>query len=92
MILISYDIKDDKLRNQLSKYIKKFGYRVQYSVFEITHSDTMLKKIKARIEHEFEKKFSDSDSVLIIETSATCKITRFGYAKHDESDGIIIVK
>ena len=90
MILISYDIKEDKLRNRFSKYIKKFGYRVQYSVFEITHSNTMLEKIKVSIVNIFEKEFSENDSVLIIETGKTCKINRFGYAKNDEKDVIII--
>ena len=90
MILVSYDIKDDKLRTKFAKFIKKFGGRVQYSVFEITHSDTMLDKIRHAITNEFETKFTKEDSILIIETSKTCKITRFGYAKDDESDVVIV--
>ena len=31
--LISYDITDDNLRNQISKYLEEFAYRLQYSVF-----------------------------------------------------------
>jgi CRISPR-associated endoribonuclease cas2 len=90
MILISYDIKDDKLRTKFSKYIKKYGYRVQYSVFEITNSKRMLDNIMSEIKSNFEKKFSQSDSVIIIETSENCKITKFGYAKNDDDDIIII--
>jgi CRISPR-associated protein Cas2 len=90
MILISYDIKDDKLRTRFAKFIKKFGNRVQYSVFEITHSDTMLSKIKDAIENEFETKFTKEDSVFIFETSKTCKITRFGFAKDDDNDVVIV--
>ena len=55
MILISYDIKDDKLRTKFSKYIKKYGYRVQYSVFEITNSKRMLDNIMSEIKSNFEK-------------------------------------
>ena len=90
MILISYDIKDDKLRTKFSKYIKKYGYRVQYSVFEITNSKRILDNIMSEIKSNFEKKFSQSDSVIIIETSENCKITKFGYAKNDEDDIIIV--
>lgn len=90
MILISYDIKDDKLRTKFSKYIKKYGYRVQYSIFEITNSKRMLDNIMSEIKSNFEKKFSQSDSVIIIETSENCKITKFGYAKNDDDDIIII--
>ena len=91
MILISYDIKDDKLRNNFSKYIKKYGYRVQYSVFEITNSKRVLSNIMCEISDIYEKKFDQKDSIIIIETSDNCKITKWGYAKNDDSD-IIVVK
>jgi len=90
MILISYDISDDKLRSQFSKYIKKYGYMIQYSVYEITHSKTMLDKIRLSIVNKFEKSFREHDSVIIIQTSEVSKINKFGYAKHDDSDIIII--
>ena len=90
MILISYDIKNNKLRNKFSKFIKKFGYRLQYSVYEITNSKRMLANINNQIKNNFESKFDQSDSVIIIETSENCKITRYGYAKNDEDDIIII--
>lgn len=90
MILITYDISDDKLRTKFSKYLEKFGSRLQYSVFEIKNSDRILKNIMVEIKSVFEKKFTESDSVLIIETSKTCKITRFGFIKHDEDDIIIV--
>lgn len=90
MILISYDIKEDKLRTKFSKYIKKFGYRLQYSVYEINNSKHILNNIKNEIINNFESKFSQEDSVLIVETSENCNITKFGYAKNDESDIIIV--
>lgn len=90
MILISYDISDDKLRNRFSKFIKKFGVRIQYSVFEITNSKRMLNNIMCEIKNNFETEFEQTDSVIIIETSENCKITRFGYAKNEESDIIVV--
>ena len=90
MILISYDIQNDKLRTKFAKYIKKYGYRLQYSVFEITNSKNVLKNIMCEITDNFEKRFGQNDSVIIIETSETCKITKWGYAKNDENDIMII--
>ena len=90
MIIVSYDIHDDKLRANFSKFLKKFGYRLQYSVYEVRNSDRILNKIKLRIEHEFSKKFSQRDSVLIFLLSNTCEIVKYGYAKNDDSDLIVL--
>ena len=90
MILISYDIRDDKLRTKFAKYIKKYGYRVQYSVFEITNSKRVLDNIICEISNVYEKMFGQEDSVIIIQTSENCKITKWGYAKNDESDIIVV--
>lgn len=90
MIIISYDIRDDKLRTKFSKFLKKFGYRLQYSVFEITNSKRMLNNIMIEIQNNFESKFSEEDSVIIIETTEKCKITKYGFAKHDEDDIIVV--
>lgn len=90
MILISYDIKDNKLRSRFSRYLKKYGYMLQYSVYEITNSKRMLSNIIINIKTNFENQFSQEDSIVIIETSENCKITKFGYSKNDESDIIIV--
>ena len=90
MIIISYDIHDNKLRNKFSKFIKKYGYRMQYSVFEITNSKRMLSNIMTEITNNFEKKFEQTDSVIIIETSENCKITKWGFAKIEDSDIIVV--
>ena len=63
---------------------------MQYSVYEIENSDTVLDNIIADITGKFEKKFSEHDSIIIFKLSKMCEIKRFGYAKHDE-DVIMIV-
>ena len=90
LILLSYDIQDNKLRTRFSKFIKKYGYRIQYSVFEITNSERMLSNIEEEIKCNFEKKFSQNDSIIIIRTSKNCKIVKYGYAKNDDSDIIMV--
>ena len=90
MILVSYDIRNDKLRARFAEFILKFGERKQYSVYEIKNSQRILSLIKSELDFNFAKKFGEEDSVLIIETSKTCKISRYGFAKHDDSDIIVV--
>lgn len=90
MILVSYDIRNDKLRARFAKFILKFGERKQYTVYEIKNSQRILSLIKSELDFNFAKKFGEEDSVLIIETSKTCKISRYGFAKHDDSDIIVV--
>lgn len=49
MIIISYDISDDRKRSKFSKYIKHFGHMLQYSVYEIDNSERILNNIIADI-------------------------------------------
>ncbi|MBR1537822.1 MAG: CRISPR-associated endonuclease Cas2 [Treponema sp.] len=81
MLLISYDISNDKVRTKFSKYLSKFGFRLQYSVFEICNSDTVLKNIEAEIQNTYMKTFTEEDSIIIFNLSETCKKTCYGYAK-----------
>ena len=90
MLIIAYDISDDKLRTRFAKLLSKFGHRLQYSIFEVRNSARILENLQAKIKNDFEPKFSQSDSILIFDLSQQCKITRFGFAKNDEQDLLII--
>jgi len=89
-LLISYDISDDKLRTKFSKFLSKFGYRIQYSLFELKNSQRVIANIQIAIESNFSKKFSQTDSIIIFQLSQTCNIVKYGYAKNMDSDIIII--
>lgn len=90
MLLIAYDISDNKLRTRFSKFLSKFGYRLQYSIFEIKNSKRILSIIEAEIKADFEKEFKQTDSIMIFRMSKQCTITKYGYAKNDDEDLIII--
>lgn len=90
MIIISYDISNDKLRTQFAKYLSKFGHRLQYSVFEIDNSKKILDNIVTSIKNKYEKKFEQTDSVMIFILSSSCEVIRYGYAKNEESNLFII--
>ena len=74
MIIISYDIFDDRKRSKFSKYIKRFGHMFQYSVYEIDNSERILNNIIADINNKFLKMFDQSDSVYIFQLSSSCKV------------------
>lgn len=90
MLLISYDITNDKVRTKFAKYLSKFGFRLQYSVFEISNSDTVLKNIETEIQNTYMKAFTEEDSVIIFNLSASCKKTCYGYARNEETDVFVI--
>ena len=90
MILISYDISDNKKRTKFAKYLEQYGHRIQYSVFEIDNSPRILNNIMKDIENKFTKKFDQSDSVYVFNLSSSCKVQKFGYAKNEDNDIIII--
>ena len=89
MFLIAYDIRNDKLRTRFSKFIKQFGRRLQYSVYEITNSPRILSNIRVEIEKKFERQFEQSDSVLIFDVPDNACVGRFGYPVNEEGDLIL---
>ena len=90
MILISYDIANDKLRTQFSKFLQKYGNRMQFSVYKIQNSKRLLDIIKNEIDTVFKNLFGQTDSVLIIETSENCKISKYDILKKEEREIIIV--
>lgn len=90
MLLISYDISNDKVRTKFAKFLSKYGFRLQYSVFEIHNSDTVLSNITNEIENIYMKTFTEEDSVIIFNLSATSTKTCYGYAKNEETDVFVI--
>ncbi len=90
MILISYDISDNKKRARFNKYIRKFGHMVQYSVYEIDNSERILNNIITDINNKFSKTFDETDSVYIFKMSKNCEMIKFGYARHEDTDLLII--
>lgn len=91
MLFISYDFADNKIRTKFSKFLSKFGRRVQYSVFEIRNSQRMLTNILKEIELAYKKKFKNTDSILIFQLCEGCKkkTIRYGYAVNEEKEVLI---
>ncbi len=90
MIIVSYDISNDKKRRHFQKFIEKFGHRIQYSVYEIENSDRILNNVVTQITNKFEKQFDESDSVFIFMLSASCKILKYGFPRHEDKELCIV--
>ena len=90
MIIISYDISNDKKRTKFNKYICKFGHRLQYSVYEIENSERILSNIVTDLNNRWLKQFDQTDSVYIFQMSCSCSVLKFGYAKNEDAELLIV--
>lgn len=86
MLIVSYDIKDDKLRTRFSKMLTKNGaVRLQYSVYEVNNTDRVLNNLKVMIEDAFAMHFGGADSVIIFDVNGV-KLQKYGNAIHRDED------
>lgn len=92
MIIVSYDFEENRPRARFSKFLEKYGHRIQYSVFEIRDSKRVLQNILTEVELKYKKEFTGADSIVIFQICEGCKkkVKRYGYARHEESDLICV--
>lgn len=90
MVVVAYDISEDRIRTRFAKFLSKYGHRIQYSMFEIKNSQRILDIIALEIRKGFEKYFEETDSIVVLKLSKQCKVEKYGYAKHDDEEVIII--
>ncbi|MDP3988890.1 MAG: CRISPR-associated endonuclease Cas2 [bacterium] len=93
MIYISYDITSDKVRAKFSKFLNKFGRKLQYSFYEVRNSPRVLQNIMNEIEWTYKKKFTGADSVLIFQICEgdKKKIVRYGYVAQEVQDVVVFL-
>ena len=89
VIIVAYDISNNKVRAQFSKFLEKYGVRVQFSVFEIQNSKRIMDIVKNGIEDRFKNKFEQSDSIYIF-TANHKNTIRYGSANLLDNDMIFI--
>jgi len=89
MLIVVYDIQSDRIRTSFAKFLKQFGRRIQYSVFEIQNSPRIISNIQSEIESKYKKKFTQGDSVLVFDIPDSAGILRFGYPVNEEKELLI---
>ena len=90
MIIVSYDIKDDKIRTKFAKMLRSQGaIRLQFSVYEVNNTQRIIDNIKLNIVEKFSKLFTGTDSVLIFD-APNAKVEKFGNAIHRDQDVVYL--
>ena len=85
MIIVSYDIKDDKVRNAFAKLLQKQGaIRLQFSVYEVHNTKRIIENLKITIKN-FSKHFTPADSVILFAIDSS-HLIKFGNAIHRDKD------
>lgn len=77
LIVVAYDISNNKRRKMISDLLEQHGTRVNYSVFECLMATERLDKLKIEADGLIDKKH---DSILYYALCASCieKIDRHG--------------
>lgn len=90
LVMISYDIVNDKTRLKVMKFLKDYGVRVQKSVFECNLDEDTFKKIKSRLEKIINRK---KDRVRYYKICKACadRIEISGWGEFTEEEEFIVV-
>ena len=90
LVIISYDIVDDKRRTILAKKLLDYAKRVQYSVFEGDLTNEQIKIMTKKILPYINKK---EDSLRIYKICQTCveNIKSYGVKKGWVEEDVIVV-
>ena len=86
MLIVAYDISNNKIRTHFSKFLLKYGHRIQLSVFQIKFSHRVLQNITTEIQLKYKPKFTGADSVIIFHLGAADKVERYGYAANEDKE------
>ena len=90
MIIISYDLSDQKLRTKFSKFLMKSGgIRLQYSVYEFNNTNRMIENLKEKIRNKFCPLFCQDDSVVVF-SAANDKVEKYGNAIYRDKDLVVL--
>ncbi len=63
---------------------------LQYSVYEIDNSERILNNIVTDLNNKWLKQFDQTDSVYIFQMRDSCRIQKYGYARNEDKELIII--
>ena len=90
LILVSYDITDNKRRTKIAKTLRDYGERVQYSVFECNltkkQQQTMIAELKEIINAE-----KDSVRIYPLRADSAAQVQVLGIAEPPAEDPEIYI-
>lgn len=87
LIVVIYDIVDNKRRAAFAKYLQGFGVRVQKSAFECVLSDAKYKKLLRGIP----KLIASEDQVRVYKLTSNADIKAWGTVELVEENEVLIL-
>ena len=90
LILVSYDVPDDRRRTRLAHTLKDFGERVQYSVFECHLDERAQQTLRERLARLIDP---EEDSLRIYRLCKECDrlLEVLGTAKRTDDPGLYVL-
>ncbi|MDR3258838.1 MAG: CRISPR-associated endonuclease Cas2 [Fusobacteriaceae bacterium] len=87
-VVICYDITDNKRRSKLVKFLEKYSFRVQKSVFEGFLDKSNYRKIKIQIQKYIDE---TEDNVRIYRIIGNGNVQSYGIGVDIEDEEVIIL-
>ncbi len=87
LILIIYDIIDNKKRTKFSKLMEGYGNRIQKSAFEAKLTHKQYNKLLS----EIPKFCGEKDSIRVYKLTGKCQITSWGVTDVTDEDDVVIL-
>lgn len=87
LVLIIYDIVDNKRRNRLAKYLQGYGFRVQKSAFEAVITKSMYR----RLLEELPFYANPEDSIRMYRLVGYSEVHTWGVDTDIDSEEVIII-
>ena len=72
-LIVAYDIVSDRRRNRVAHFLKDYGHRVNYSVFECRIQRAQYSKLRAGLKKLIHRK---KDSILLYDLCHYCETNR----------------
>lgn len=86
LVLVIYDIPDNRRRTKFAKFLETYGFRVQKSAFECL----LLKNKYEKLIAEIPRHIRVEDNVRVYKVKGTSEVTAWGSEVKEEEDVIII--
>jgi CRISPR-associated protein Cas2 len=90
-VVVSYDISSDRRRRKVAQIMEGYGYRVQYSVFEVDLDATKLRELQQRLRPLVSKKAGESVRFYSLCAECQKRITVLGVDSAKELGAVLIV-
>ena len=90
LIVVAYDVPDDRRRTRIADMLKDFGIRVQWSVFECLLEDTDIARLRFQLGTLIN---ASEDSIRIYRVCASCEeaLQTLGIAGRTEDPNVFVL-